>query len=329
MCKHPAIKTVVQRIHADAIGGAADIAKEVVDALLQLNRDIAAADADTYKAQIMEAVVDILAVTPSFAPPINAMHRLLGRMEAADRAGAPLTDLKAEFQSAGEDFHAWAEAALDKVAQYGAEKIKDGDVVFMYSMSSTVWRIFKRAKANGRSFEVVVTESRPGNEGLWTVNEMAQHGIPVSVSIDANIGELVPCSDAVFVGADAISSAGFSFVKVGTYPTALVAQAHGVPFYVAADSLKFDSSTLLGLPFRGETIPRSDVLDDDFPAHIAVVGDLFESVPPQLVSALITELGLLSPTAVVSVMWELKLSDSLNALIPAWARGELGSHGHE
>ena len=166
MCKHPAIRTVVGRIHADAIGGAADIAKEVVDALLQLNRDIAAADADSYKAQIMDAVVDILRVTPSFAPPINAMHRLLGRMEAAEVAGASVAELKSEFQSAGEDFHAWGEAALDKVAQYGAEKINDGDVVFMYSMSSTVWRIFKRAKANGRSFKVMVTESRPGKRRL-------------------------------------------------------------------------------------------------------------------------------------------------------------------
>jgi translation initiation factor 2B subunit (eIF-2B alpha/beta/delta family) len=155
---------------------------------------------------------------------------------------------------------------------------------------------------------------------------MHNNGIPVSVSIDANIGELVPRSNAVFVGADAISSDGVSFVKVGTYPTALVAQAHGVPFYVAADSLKFDSSTLLGLPFRGEPISRGDLLSDEYPAEVDVVGDLFEPVPPDLVTALITELGLLSPTAVVSVMWQMKLSDSLNELIPAWARGELRSH---
>ena len=326
MSDHPAIGAVVERIHADAIGGAADIAKEVVDALLQLNSDIVADDTDDYIAQIMDAVVDILAVTPSFAPPINAMHRLLGRLEAANGAGASVTELKQEFQLAGDEFSAWAEAALDKVAQYGAEKINDGDVLFMYSMSSTVWRIFKRAKANGRSFEVIVTESRPGNEGLWTVNEMHQHGIPVAVSIDANIGELAPRCDAVFVGADAISSDGFSFVKVGTYPTALVAAAHGVPFYVAADSLKFDSSTLLGLPFRGESIPRADVLSEDFPKEVKVVGDLFEAVSPKLVTALITEMGVLSPTAVVSVMWEMKLSEGLNALIPAWARGELRSH---
>ncbi len=321
MSNHPAIKTVVERIRADAIGGAADIAKEVVAALAKLSADSQVNDVSGFSAEFDDAVRDILRVLPSFAPPVNALHRMMGRMEALN--GAAVSDLKAEVKSASDDFFKWAESALDKVAQYGAEKVRDGDVVFMYSMSSTVWRILRAAKQQGKHFSVVVTESRPGNEGLWTAREMEKSGIPVSVSIDACIGELVPQSDVVFVGADAISSSGVSFCKVGTYPTALIAKAHGVPFYVAADTLKFDSSTLLGLPFRGEHIPRQQVLTDDYPASVKVVGDLFEDVPPELTTAIITEMGFLSPASVVSVMWQMKLSDRLNALIPAWARGEL------
>lgn len=325
MSNHPAIKTVVERIHADAIGGAADIAKEVVDALSKLIADSEAATAEAFKDEVMDAVVDILSVTPSFAPPINALHRILGRLEAALARGASVSDLKSVGRQASQDFLTWAEDALDKVAQYGAEMIKTGDTVFMYSMSSTVWRILKRAKAAGKSFNVIVTESRPGNEGLWTVKEMLENNIPVSVSIDANIGKLVPKSNIVFVGADAISSHGVSFVKVGTYPTALVAQAHGVPFYVAADTLKFDPTTLLGLPFRGEPIPRDNVLSEEYPEVVKVVGDLFEPVPPALVTGVVTEMGLISPTAAVTVMWEMKLSSWLNELLPEWARGELRS----
>ena len=321
MSDHPAIKTVVERIHTDAIGGAADIAKEVVAALAQMAGDSQANDTVSFTAEFDAAVRDILRVLPSFAPPVNALHRMMGRMEILN--GASAADLKAEVKRASDDFLKWAESALDKVAQYGAEKVREGDVVFMYSMSSTVWRILRAAKKQGKNFSVVVTESRPGNEGLWTVREMEKSGIPVSVSIDACIGELVPQSDLVFVGADAISSSGVSFCKVGSYPTALIAKAHGVPYYVAADTLKFDSSTLLGLPFRGEPIPRHQVLTDDFPASVNVVGDLFEDVPPELTTAIITEMGFLSPASVVSVMWQMKLSDRLNALIPAWARGEL------
>jgi ribose 1,5-bisphosphate isomerase len=323
MSEHPAIKTVVERIRTDVIGGAADTAREVVQALVQLVQDSGAQNSNALLAEVEDAVIDILRVTPSLAPPINAMHRVVGRMEESIAAGGSIPEIKTAVKSAGDNFFQWAETALTKIAQYGAEKIKDGDVVFMYSMSSTVWRILRCAKAQGKSFRVVVTESRPANEGLWTVAEMAKSGIPVSVSIDACIGELVPQSDIVFVGADAISSYGYAFCKTGTYPTALVARAHGVPFYIAADTLKFDSSTLLGLPLRSDPIQRHEVLSKDYPEQAQVAGHLFDETPPELVTAIITEMGFLHPTACVTAMWQMKLSERLNALLPAWAHGEL------
>jgi ribose 1,5-bisphosphate isomerase len=323
MTNHPAIKTVVERVRTDVIGGAADTAKEVVTALRALVHDSSARDATALFAEVEEAVVDILRVMPSIAPPINAIHRVLGRMEDAATHGAGLPELKDTVDTASGDLLTWAESALDKVAQYGAEKVQDGDVVFMYSMSSTVWRIFRKAKAQGKSFSVVVTESRPANEGLWTVTEMGKIGIPVSVSVDACIGELVPQCASVFVGADSIASYGAALCKSGTYPTALVAKAHGKPFYVAADTLKFDSSTLLGLPFRSDPIHRHEVLNDAYPESAKVVGHLFDVTPPELITAVITEIGLLSPTAGITIMQQMQLSEKLNALLPDWSRGKL------
>ncbi len=323
MSDHPAIQTVVERIRTDVIGGAADTAKEVVQALVQMVVDSRAENTTQLWAEVDAAVVNVLRVTPGLAPPINAMHRLLGRMEEATAGGATIAELRAVAQGAGNQFFQWAETALVKVAEYGAEKIKNGDIVFMYSMSSTVWRILRCAKAQGKSFSVIVTESRPANEGLWTVTEMAKSGIPVSVGIDASIGELVPQSDVVFVGADAISSHGYSLCKTGTYPTALVARAHGVPFYIAADTLKFDSSTLLGLPFRSDPIQRHEVLSPEYPEQARVVGHLFDETPPELVTAIVTEMGLMHPTACITAMWQMKLSERLNKLLPAWAHGEL------
>lgn len=323
MSKHPAIQTVIERVEMDVIGGAADTAKEVVGALSKMVQDSQAQDAAALAAEVEEAVVDILRITPSFAPPINALHRMMGSMEEALPAGPSVAELKATLKGAADDFFAWTENALDKVAQYGAERVRDGDVVFTYSMSSTVWRILRLAKSQGKSFNVIVTESRPANEGLWSVTEMDEADIPISASIDASIGELVPQSDVVFVGADAVSSHGFSLCKVGTYPTALVAQAHGVPFYIAADTLKFDTSTLLGLPFRVDPIPRHEVLGAEHPERVPVVGHLFDETPPHLVTAIITEIGLLSPTACITVMWQMKLSEKISVMLPAWARGDL------
>lgn len=323
MPDHPELNTVIERVRTDAIGGAADTAKEVIQALAAFVRDSQADSVEALASEIEMAVGDIMRVMPSLAPPVNALHRMLGRMETALASDPTVDELKAEWEEATDDFFTWADTALDKVARYGAEKIANGDVVFTYSMSSTVWAIFREAKAQGKQFSVIVTESRPANEGLWTIDVMLEEDIPVSVSIDAAIGELVPQCDSVFVGADAISSYGYSLCKVGTYPTALVAGAHGVPFYVAADTLKFDPSTLLGLPYVIEEIHRHEVLDEKYPENVQVVGKLFDETPPHLVHAVITEMGLINPISAVSVMWQMKLSERLTAIIPSWARGEL------
>lgn len=323
MAKHPDVVEIVKRVRKDEIGGAADTAKEVIDALSTMVMDSKAKDTKALVAEIDEAVLDIMRVMPSLAPPINAIHQFVSCVEQCEAEGKDLDGMKVSLKETRDQFFAWAENALDKVAQYGAEKVSDGDRVFMYSMSSTVWRIFKVAKEQGKQFEVVVTESRPGNEGLWTVTEMDKLGIPVSVSIDACIGELIPDCDSVFVGADVISASGHALCKMGTYPSALVAKASGTPFYIAADTLKFDTATLIGLPYRNEPIHRHEVLDDTYPEKAKVVGNLFDETPPELVTAIITEVGILHPAAAFTVLQQMNPSKKLSEMLPAWSRGEL------
>jgi ribose 1,5-bisphosphate isomerase len=323
MSEHPDVVTIVERVRKDEIGGAADTAKEVMEALSKMVQDSKAKDVGALVAEVDDAVLDIMRVVPSLAPPINALHQFVGSMERAQADRVSLPEMKERLQQTTTHFFAWAENALDRVAQYGAEKVTEGGRMFMYSMSSTVWRIFRVAKAQGKSFQVVVTESRPANEGLWTVTEMDKSDIPVSVSIDACIGELIPDCDAVFVGADVISSSGHALCKVGTYPSALVAKANGIPFYIAADTLKFDTGTLIGLPYRNEPIHRHEVLDDTYPENAKVVGHLFDETPPELVTAIITEMGILHPAAAFTVLQQMQPSEKLSEMLPAWARGEL------
>jgi ribose 1,5-bisphosphate isomerase len=247
----------------------------------------------------------------------------MGVLEDSLAQGASEGELRASLLKACDDFISWADSALEKVSQFGAELISDGDRVFTYSMSSTVWRVFKRAKAQGKNFSVWVTESRPSDEGFWTVREMDEAGIPVAVSIDGAIGELVPQCDSVFIGADAISSTGIALCKSGSYPTALVAHSHGVPFYIAADTLKFDPLSLVGMPFRPHAFERDSLLDEDYPDRVEVVGHYFDQTPPNIITAIITEIGLIHPTASVSMMREAKLSQKLNSYLVEWAHGTL------
>jgi ribose 1,5-bisphosphate isomerase len=323
MAHHPAVERVIGRIHADVIGGAADTAKEVIQAVREVIDDSPAATGDALAGEVEVAVLALFAALPSFAPPLNALHRVMRQVERDRANGEDLDTLRAHLLETIAGFLTFVEDALQRVARCGAELLKDGDTLFMYSMSSTVWRVIKAAHDQGKALRVIVTESRPANEGLWTVERMIEYGIPVEVSIDAAIGVLVPQSDVVMVGADSVAATGETLCKLGTYPTALVAKAHGVPFYIAADTLKFDTATLLGLPFRVDPIPRADVLDEDEYPEAPVVGPLFDVTPPELVRGIITERGVLNPAAAYTVLQEMPISQTLLDLLPDWAHGKL------
>jgi len=323
MANHPAIETVIERMRADIIGGAADAAKETADAIAAMVKDSTAETVPALAQEIETSVYAMLGVLPSLAPPINVLHKLMKQVDLAKEQGSNVKQLQEAIAEEVDRFQAWAENALDKVAQYGAEKINDGDTVFMYSMSSTVWRVLKRAKDQGKTIQVIVTESRPANEGLWTVDKMVEYGIQVTVGIDAAIGILIPDADMVMVGADVVGATGEALCKVGTYPAALVAKAHGVPFYIAADTLKFDMNTLLGLPFRIDHASREEILTPDAPIEALVYSPHFDVTPPELITAIITERGFLHPAATSAWMQEMAISETLQAKLPAWAKGEI------
>ncbi len=323
MAIHPAIHTVNERIETDVIGGAADTAKEVAGAFRQVITDSSAADGKALFEEVRAAVMAVLTVLPSFAPPMNALHRIMKQAEDSLAAGHDRDTLRERLLATIDVFLGFAEDALARVAGYGAELLHDGDTLFMYSMSSTVWRVIKAAHDQGKRLRVLVTESRPANEGLWTVEKMIEYGIPVEVNIDAMIGLMVPGSALVMVGADSVAATGRTLCKVGTYPTALVARAHGVPFYVAADTLKFDTSTLLGLPFRVDPVPRHEVLSDDTYPAAAVGGALFDETPPGLIAGIITERGIVNPAAAYSVLQDMPLSQTILEVLPDWAHNRL------
>jgi len=323
MAQHPAIELVNERIRTDVIGGAADTAKEVIEALRAVVQDSKAPSSEALGGEGAGAVFAVLTVLPSFAPPLNALHRVMRQVEDSRASGASVDEMRTQLLTTVEQFLQFVETALQSVARYGAELLKDGDTLFMYSMSSSVWRIIKAAHDQGKRLRVLVTESRPANEGLWTVERMIEYGSPVEVSIDAMIGVLIPQSDLVMVGADSIAATGESLCKVGTYPTALVAKAHGKPFYIAADTLKFDTTTLLGLPFRVDPVPRHEVLAEDQFPESKVVGPLFDVTPPELVRGIITERGVLNPAAAYTVLHDMPISQTILERLPDWAHGRL------
>jgi translation initiation factor 2B subunit (eIF-2B alpha/beta/delta family) len=324
MTNHPAIELVAERIVKDLIGGAADTAKEVMAAMGQVVSDSQAKSLETLYGEMDAAALALLKICPSFAPPINVLHMVMGTIENDMETGASVKEAKQHLAETQASFNTFMQTAFEKIANIGAELIHEGDNVFMFSMTSSVWKVLRRAKAQGKNFTVLVTEARPANEGLWTVDEMHQSGIPVEVSIDACLAELIARSKVGFAGVDSVAADGSVFNKAGTYLSALAAREYGVPFYFVTDTLKFDTATLLGLPFRSEPVHYHEIFGDKkYDSGVSVVGSLFDTTPPHLITAIITELGPVPPSACINVMWNMKLSKRISQLLPDWAHNKL------
>jgi translation initiation factor 2B subunit (eIF-2B alpha/beta/delta family) len=239
---------------------------------------------------------------------------------AAAATEARPDDPRAAVAEACERFVAWLDGALDEIARIGADLIRDGDRLFLYSMSSTVYRMIEAAVERGKRVSVVTTESRPGNEGLVTLDRLCPKGVPVEIGIDGAMAALMRDCTAVYVGSDDVTSAGDCLAKVGCYPTALVARHYGIPYYIAGDTSKFDPSSLRGVPVKIREMPAGDIVTGDVVAGGRVRNPVFELVPAALITAYVTELGILHPGAVYDAMRTVPWNDRVGDLVTAHNR---------
>ncbi len=154
----------------------------------------------------------------------------------------------------------------------------------------------------GRAFRVLADETRPLLQGArLTALELAAEGIDVAVIPDGAAPSLIARGEvqAVFVGADRIARNGDFANKIGTYPLALAAHAHGIPFYVAAPMSTFDAAIAEGRHIPIEERSGAEVLTLHGTAltaeGIAARNPAFDISPAQLVTAFVTDRGVLRP----------------------------------
>ncbi len=318
MTLHPAVHAVVAWFQAGGLH-AARSAREVMAALAQLAADSPAGTTQELADEIEAGIDALLAVLPSYAPPLNVMHLVMSRVEDALDQGASVSELQAILTGDARDLLRWSEQAQTEIAMYGAELIRNGGTLCTYSLSETVMRTMREARARGKDFSVLITESRPNRDGLTTAAELAKEGIPAFLSVDACVGELVVRADQVLIGAEAIMADGSAICKVGTFAVCLVARTHGVPVYVLVDTLKFNLASLFGLPLWMKPLKRSDVLSGDVPPEARVAGHLFDQTPADLIRGIVTEKGILSPAGCTTLMREMRTSRRLMSKLPSWA----------
>jgi methylthioribose-1-phosphate isomerase len=162
--------------------------------------------------------------------------------------------------------------------------------------------------AAGKRPHVFVDETRPLLQGArLTTWELQQRGIRATLICDSMAAQVMRegCVDAVITGADRIAASGDTANKIGTYSVAVAADAHQIPFYIAAPTTTFDLSLECG-----EQIPIEERLAEEItclagtttaPAEIDVYNPAFDVTPARLIRAIICEKGVIEPVTASSV----------------------------
>ncbi len=197
-----------------------------------------------------------------------------------------------------------------RLGRHGAQLLKKGDRILTHCNAGalatggfgTALGVVRSAHELQMNVSVYATETRPYLQGArLTAWELVRDGIPVSLIVDSAAGHLLRCGlvDAVVVGADRIAANGDTANKIGTYHLALAAAENSVPFYVAAPTSTLDIELPDGAGIEIEKREDNEVREikgqQITPDMVRVENYAFDITPAKLITAVITEHGVVKP----------------------------------
>ena len=195
------------------------------------------------------------------------------------------------------------------IGKNGSELFNQNDTIMTHCNAGalatvgygTALGVIRATKDSGKNIKVIATETRPVQQGSrLTAFELKHDGIDVSLIPDTAVGYTMANDlvNGVIVGADRILRTGHVFNKIGTYQVATMAKKHNIPFYVAAPLSTFDLQSkpddiIIEQRKASEVTGIGD--KRTAPDGIDVINPAFDMTPPELISAIITENGVIKP----------------------------------
>ena len=194
------------------------------------------------------------------------------------------------------------------MGKHGSKLFDDNDTVLTHCNAGalatvgygTALGVIRASKESGKNIKVIATETRPVQQGSrLTAFELKHDGIDVSLIPDTAVGYTLANNliNKIIVGADRILKTGHVFNKIGTYQVALLAKHHNVPFYVAAPLSTFDLSSNpedVVIEQRKSSEVTGIGEKKTAPDGINVINPAFDMTPPELISGIITENGVIT-----------------------------------
>lgn len=234
-----------------------------------------------------------------------ALERVLRAVQGASVQGAG--SMRAAALAEAEAIAAADVAANQRIGKHGAPLLANGDTVLTHCNAGglacveygTALGVVRAAHAAGRDIHLLVDETRPFLQGArLTAWELGQLGIPHTLITDNMAGHFMQHGKVqkIIVGADRIAANGDVANKIGTYSLAVLAQHHGIPFFVAAPTSTVDLSIASGEEVTIEERSQEEVVRfagvPIAPEATPAAHPAFDVTPHSLVTAIITETGI-------------------------------------
>ena len=279
------------------IRGAGLIARSAADALKDL--------AENYQGNSLDEFIDLLdqggkTLVASRPTAISLWNAVQATLKDAPRA-ENVEDLRTKIVKNADSFILNSNKAVEIIGKIGANRIKDGDTILTHCNSKAALSVIKTAFKQGKDISVYATESRPWRQGLLTVKDLSDAGIPVTLIVDSAVRWIMKEIDLAVVGADTVCSNGALINKIGTSQIALAAHEARVPLMVCAESYKFSPKTIQGEMVEIEERETSEVATN-LPPGVKIRNPVFDSTPAEYIDSIATEIGLISPYAAYEVI---------------------------
>lgn len=303
------VETVWEAIKSLRVRGAPAIGIAAAYGLVVALRDASKLDESAYFAQLQKCADYLAGSRPTAVNLFWALDRMRAKANSIRGTASPVEITQALLDEAHAIQAEDREACL-AIGRHGAGLLEDGKGVLTHCNAGalatadfgTALAVIYAAYEQGKRFPVFADETRPLLQGArLTAWELQNRGVDVTLICD-NVAAQVMREGrvgAVIVGADRIALNGDAANKIGTYGVALLAAAHGIPFYVAAPTSTFDLTLANGGLIPIEQRSPEEVTNwgerQTAPAGIKVYNPAFDVTPANLIRALICERGVIQP----------------------------------
>ncbi|MDK2891894.1 ribose 1,5-bisphosphate isomerase [Methanohalophilus sp.] len=282
-----------EKIRTMEIRGAGRIAVAAATALRDYVRELQVSSLEEFEAKVLEAAAILVDTRPTAVSLPNAVM-LTTRYDAST-----VEEAREQIIANADKFIERAKKALETIAQIGAKRLKDGDVVMTHCNSHAALAIIKAAHKQGKNIRVYTTESRPRRQGFITIRELNETGIQTTLIVDSAVRIFMKEVDVVIVGADSITANGALVNKIGTSQLALAAKEARVNFISAAETYKFHPMTVMGDMIEIEDRSADEVIDPKIIAelpNVKVRNPAFDVTPSEYIDLIVTEVGAFPPS---------------------------------